>query len=71
MDNELLLIVQETIPIKLYYKGKKVKMNSVKIEENKLYVLQSPNPDSFFNRMYVTVQNFSEKLIIVVMTSIL
>ena len=37
-------------------------MQVVKIEENKLYLLQSPNPDSFFNRMYVTVENFSEKL---------
>ena len=61
-NNQLLLITQGQNILKLYYKGKKVKMSAIKIEENKLYVLQSPNPDSFFNRMYVTVQNFSEKL---------
>jgi adenylate kinase family enzyme len=37
-------------------------MLAEKIEENKLYLLQSSNPDSIFNRMYVTVQNFSEQL---------
>ena len=61
-NNQLLLITQGQNILKLYYKGKKVKMQAVKIEENKLYLLQSPNPDSFFNRMYVTVENFEEKL---------
>ena len=61
-NNELLLIVQESIPIKLYYKGKKVKMNSIKIEENKIYLLRTPNIDSFFNNMYVKVTNFDKKL---------
>ena len=61
-NNQLLLITKGQNILKLYYKGKKVKMTSVKIEENKLYILQSPNPDSIFNRMYVTVKNFSEKI---------
>ena len=61
-NNELLLIVQELIPIKLYYKGKKVKMNAVKIEENKIYLLKTPIADSFFNNMYVIVKNFDKKL---------
>jgi hypothetical protein len=61
-NNQLLLITQGQHILKLYYQGKKVKMLAVKIEENKLYILQSPNPDSFFNKMYVKVQNFSEKL---------
>ena len=61
-NNQLLLITQGQHILKLYYQGKKVKMLSVKIEENKLYILQSPNPDSFFNRMFVKVQNCSEKL---------
>ena len=61
-NNELLLIVQESVPIKLYFKGKKVKMNAIKIEENKVYFLRSPNIDSFFNNMYVKVTNFDKKL---------
>ena len=61
-NNQILLITQGQNILKLYYKGKKVKMKHVKIEENKLYILQSPNPDSIFNRMYVTVKNLSEKI---------
>ena len=61
-NKQLLLITQGQNILKLYYQGKKVKMLAEKIEENKLYLLQSSNPDSIFNRMYVTVQNFSEKL---------
>ena len=61
-NNELLLIVQESVPFKLYFKGKKVKMNAIKIEENKVYFLRSPNIDSFFNNMYVKVTNFDKKL---------
>ena len=61
-NNELLLIVQEAIPIKMYYKGKKVKTNFVKIEEDKIYLLQSSNIDSIFNKMYVKVTNFDKKL---------
>ena len=61
-NNELLLIIQESIPIKLYHNGKKVKSKIVKIEENKIYLLQSPNIDSIFNKMYVKVINFDQKL---------
>jgi hypothetical protein len=61
-NNELLLIVKESVPIKLYYKGKKIKMSAIKIEENKVYFLRSPNIDSFFNNMYVKVTNFDKKL---------
>ena len=61
-NNQLLLITKDQNILKLYYKGKKVKMNIIKIEENKLYLLQSSNPDSIFNRMYVTTQKFLEKL---------
>ena len=61
-NNQLLLIIQGQNILKLYYQGKKVKMQAFKIEENKLYLLQSPNSDSFFNRMYVTVENIKDKL---------
>ena len=61
-NNQLLLITQGQNILKLYYQGKKVKMVAIKIEKDKLYFLQSSNPDSIFNKMYVTVQNFSEKL---------
>ena len=61
-NNELLLIIQESIPIKLYHNGKKVKSKIVKIEENKICLLQSPNIDSIFNKMYVKVINFEQKL---------
>jgi hypothetical protein len=61
-SNELLLLVLETYPLKLYYKGKKVKMDSVKIEEKKIYLLKPPNIDSFFNGMYVTVDIIEDKL---------
>ena len=37
-------------------------MNSIKIEENKIYLLRTPNIDSFFNNMYVKVTNFDKKL---------
>ena len=61
-NNQILLITQGTNILKLYYQGKKVKMVSIKIEQDKLYLLYSSNPDSIFNRMYVTIKNFSEKL---------
>ena len=61
-NNQLLLIIKELDILKLYYKGKKVKMKKIKIEENKLYLLQSSNPDSIFNRMYVTTQKFIDKI---------
>ena len=61
-NNQLLLIIKELDILKLYYKGKKVKMNKIKIEENKLYLLQSSNPDSIFNKMYVTTQKFEDKI---------
>ena len=60
-NNELLLIIVELVPKKLYYKGKKVKMDAIKIEENKLYLLISSNPDSIFNKMYVTTKNIENK----------
>ena len=61
-NNQILLIIKETFPVKLYYKGKKVKMEGIKIDENKLYLLSSSNPDSIFNKMYVTVNNIENKL---------
>ena len=60
-NNELLLLIIESVPKKLYYKGKKVKMDAIKIEENKLYLLISSNPDSIFNKMYVTTKNIENK----------
>ena len=62
-NNELLLLVKEQIPIKLYYKGKKVKTEFIKIEENKLYILDSPKIDSIFNKMYVQVNKMEEQLL--------
>ena len=61
-NNQILLITQGTNILKLYYQGKKVKMVAIKIEQDKLYLLYSSNPDSIFNRMYVTIKNFAEKL---------
>ena len=61
-DELLLLILNKTLPFKLYYKGKKVQMESFNIIENKLYMIKSSNPDSYFNKMYVTVNQISEKL---------
>jgi hypothetical protein len=61
-NNELLLLVKEQIPIKLYLKGKKVKTEFIKIEENKLYNLESSNTDSIFNKMYVTVNKIEDKI---------
>ena len=37
-------------------------MLAIKIEENKLYLLQSSNSDSIFNKMYVKVKNIFEKI---------
>ena len=62
-NNELLLLVKEQIPIKLYYKGKKVKTEFIKIEENKLYILDSPKIDSIFNKMYIQVNKMEEQLL--------
>ena len=62
-NNQLLLLVRELTPLKLYYKGKKVKMESILIEEDKLYLLQSSNVDSIFNKMYVTVNKIEDKLV--------
>ena len=62
-NNELLLLVKEQIPIKLYFKGKKVKTEFIKIEENKLYILESPKIDSIFNKMYVQVNKIEEQII--------
>jgi len=62
-NNELLLLVKEQIPIKLYFKGKKVKTEFIKIEENKLYILESPKVDSIFNKMYVQVNKIGEQII--------
>ena len=61
-SNELLLLILDSHPLKLYYKGKKVKMEAIKIEENKLYLLNSMNADSFFNKMYVTVNPIEDQL---------
>jgi hypothetical protein len=61
-NNELLLLVKEQIPIKLYFQGKKVKTEFIKIEENKLYNLTSSNTDSIFNNMYVTVNKIGDKI---------
>ena len=61
-NNNLLLLIQDSSPFKLYYQGKKVKMNSIQIEENKIYILNSPYIDSIYNKMYVKVINFDKKL---------
>ena len=62
INNNLLLLIQDLNPFKLYFQGKKVKMLAIKIEENKLYLLQSSNSDSIFNKMYVKVKNIFEKI---------
>mgnify|MGYP002624709647 CR=1 FL=1 len=60
-NEELLLLIKEQNPIKLYFKGKKVKAEFIKIEENKLYNLESSNTDSIFNKMYVNVNKIEDK----------
>ena len=62
-SNELLLLVKEQNPIKFYFKGKKVKTEFIKIEENKLYNLESPKIDSIFNKMYVKVNKIEGPII--------
>lgn len=55
-SNNLLLITNSTGPIKLYYKGKKVQMESKLIDQNKLYKLESPNEfESIFHQMIVSI----------------
>ena len=61
-NNNLLLLIQDLTPFKLYYQGKKVKMNSMQIEENKIYIINSPFIDSIYNKMYIKVINFDKKL---------
>ena len=61
-SNELLLLVMDSYPFKLYYQGNEVKMDAFCVEENKLYLLSSPNSDSYFNGMYVTVNSIEDKL---------
>ena len=58
--DELLLIVVESNPIKLYYKGKKVKMECIKLEENKLYLVETKD-DYMYNKMYVTINKIENK----------
>lgn len=53
----LLLLIRSFKPFKLYYKGKKVQMESQNIILNKMYKINSPNPDSGFNNMIVRVEN--------------
>ena len=60
-NNQLLLLVMNSNPFKLYFQGKKVKMNSIKLELNKYYLFQSPNMDNIFNKMYVSIKDFSPK----------
>ena len=61
-NNNLLLLIQDLTPFKLYYQGKKVKMNSIQIEENKIYIINSPYIDSIYNKMFIKVINFDKKL---------
>ena len=61
-NNVLLLLIQDLIPIKLYFNKKKVKTNFIKLEENKIYQIQTTNNDSIYNRMYIKIINFEKKL---------
>lgn len=61
-NNNLILLILDLAPFKLYYQGKKVIMNSIQIEENKIYMINSPNIDSIYNKMYIKVINFDKKL---------
>ena len=61
-NNVLLLLIQDLIPIKLYFNKKKVKTNFIKLEENKIYLLQTTNNDSIYNRMYIKIINLEKKL---------
>ena len=37
-------------------------MEGIKVDENEIYLLESPNTDSFFNKMYVTVDKIGDKM---------
>ena len=53
---DVLLITKSTGPIKLYFKGKKVQMESKLISQNKLYKIDSPNEfNSIFHQMVVSI----------------
>ena len=69
-NNELLLITNSTGPIKLYFKGKKIQMESKLINQNKLYRIDSPSGcESIFHQIIVSTntiknnKNLSNELI--------
>ena len=56
-NDNLLLLIRSFTPFKLYYKGKKVQMESENIVLNKMYKIASPNQDFEFNNMIVRIEN--------------
>ena len=60
-SNDVLLITNSKGPIKLYYKGKKVQMESKLITQNKLYKIESANAfDSIFHQVVVSVNTIKD-----------
>ena len=60
--NDLLLINNSKGPIKLYFKGKKVQMESKLIYQNKLYRIESANKyNSIFHQMIVYTNTIKNK----------
>ena len=53
----LLLLIRLFIPFRLYYKGKKIQMESENIILNRMYKIKSPNQDFGFNNMIVRLEN--------------
>jgi hypothetical protein len=61
--NELILVIDKLSPYKLYFKGEDIKFESNLMEENRLYQLNSPNPDSLFNKYYMQIENIGDMLL--------
>ena len=53
----LLLLIHLMKPFKLYYKGKKIQMESENIILNRLYKIHSQNSKSTYNNMIVRIEN--------------
>ena len=53
----LLLLIRSLKPFKLYYKGKKIQMESENIILNGMYKINSPNQEYGFNNMIVKIEN--------------
>ena len=64
-SNELLLIINSSAPIKLYFQGKKVQMETKLILQNKLYKIESSiGFNSIFHQMIVSTLNIKNNKVL-------